>query len=87
MNVVARAQLTFQKLALLKNLYRQNQYSKTWDSKYESNGWGFESPTGQEFPVSKTLALSQKYPFVCRKLMLLPRAQLIFQILALFLKI
>ena len=34
MNAVARAQLTFQMLTLLKKyLYRQSQCSKTWDSK------------------------------------------------------
>ena len=34
MNTVARAQLTFQMLTLLKKfLYRQSQYLTTWDSR------------------------------------------------------
>ena len=83
---IARAQLTFQTFTLLQEyLYRQSQYSKPWDSKclaliaqmvrtVDMNPKvGGSSPSQVEtFSVSKTLTLSQKLTFVCRKRMLLP---------------
>ena len=83
MNAVARAQLTFHMLTFLqKYLYRQSQYSKTWDNKclalIAQMAFGMNpkvrgsSPPRVAFSVSKSLTLSQEHPFMCRKLMLLP---------------
>ena len=40
--------------------------------RHESEGWEFESHSGRDISVSKTLTLSQKHLFVCHKWMLLP---------------
>ena len=96
-NVVAHAQLTFQMLTLLKKyLYRQSQCSKTWDSKclaliahtvraFSMNPkiGGSSLPQIETFSVSRTLTDSQEHPFVCRKWMLVARAQLTSQMLTL----
>ena len=93
MNAVARAQSTFRVLTVLqKYLYRQSQYSITWDSKclapiaqmVRTFGMnlkvaGFESPQVETFRVSKTLTFSQEYPIVCRKWMLLPAHSSLFK--------
>ena len=40
--------------------------------RHESEGYGFESPSGRDFSVSEALTLSQEHPSVCRKWKLLP---------------
>ena len=78
MNAVARAQLTYQMLTLLKKyLYCQSQCSKTWDSKclaliaqqvrafgINPKLWGSSPPQDETFSVSTIC--------VCRKWMLFP---------------
>ena len=77
MNAVARAQLTFQTLTLLqKYLYRQSQYSKTWDSKclalraqmfraFGVNLGGSSPPQVETFHVSKTFGHFHKNTRSC----------------------
>ena len=86
MNVVARAHWTFKMLTLLqKYRYRQTQCSITWESKclaliaqmvraFGMNPMvgGSSPPQVEAFSVPKTFTLSQDYPFVRRKWMLLP---------------
>ena len=86
MKAFASAQIIFQMLTLLqKYLYRQNQYSNTWDSKYlamiaqmfrafgmNPNFGGSSPPQVEILSVPKTLTLSQEPPFMCWKWMLLP---------------
>ena len=86
MNAVSRARLTFQMSTLLKKyLYRQCQYSITWDIKclaliaqivrafgMNPKVGGSSPPQVDTFSVSKTLSPSQEHSFVCRKWMLLP---------------
>ena len=71
MNAVAHAQVTFQMLTLLKKyLYRQSQYSNTWDSKCLSliaqvvsafgmnpKVGGSSAPQAKTFSFSKSLTL------------------------------
>ena len=70
---------------LKKYLYRQSQYSNTWDSKclaliaqvvraFGMNPMvgGSSPPQVETFSVSKSLTLSQEYPLVSQKWMLLP---------------
>ena len=70
---------------LKKYLYRQSQYSNSWDSKCLAliaqmvTAFGMNLKVGcssppqvDTFSVSKTLTLSQEHPFLCQKWMLLP---------------
>ena len=70
---------------LQKYLYRQSQYSNTWESKclaviaqvvriFDMNPkiGGSSPPQVESFSFSKSSTLSQEHPFVGRKLMLLP---------------
>ena len=75
MNVVARAQSTFQMLTLLqKYLYHQSQYSKTWDNKclalisqmvrafgINPKVGGSSTPQVETFSVSKPSTRSQEH--------------------------
>ena len=65
----------FQEKPLLKYMGQQKLDPDSPSGKsirYESEGWGFESPSGRDISVSNTLKLSQEHPFVSRKWMLLP---------------
>ena len=96
MDAVARAQLTFQMLTLLqKYLYRQSQYSKTWDSKclvliaQIFRAFGMNPKIGVRVPLRPRHFLSQKFATFKRTLVRVSktnaavRAKLTFQMLTL----
>ena len=100
LNAVARAQLTFQMLALLnKYLYHQSQYSKKKgqqmscpDSsngqsiRHESEGWGFESPSGRDIFCLKNADTFKTISDHVSKMNVVACAQLTFQMLTLLTK-
>ena len=73
----------FQMLTLLKkNLYRQSQYSKTWDSyRQESEGWGLESPSGRDIFCVKIVDTFTRTSVRVSKMNVVARAEFIFQML------
>ena len=97
MNAVARAQLTFQMLTLLQNcLYRQSQYSTTWESKclaliaqMVSRAFGMNPKVGgSSTPSVEIFSVSKKIdtPVLVSKINAVPSAQLTFQMLILLKK-
>ena len=78
---------------LQKHLYRQSQYSQTWESKclalraqYESEGWGFESLSGRDIFCLKIFDTFTRTPVSVSKMNAVAHAQLAFQLLTLLQK-
>ena len=93
MNAVTRSQLTSQMLALLqKYLHRQSQYYKNmgqqmsapessigWSIRHESEGWGFESPSGRDIFCLKNFDTCKRTPIRVSKMNAVARTQFTFQ--------